>query len=55
MDVRNAYNSIPHDLSGAASKNRFRLEMLWGIGKMFDLYNKSDLHCLFNRQTEGDV
>jgi hypothetical protein len=55
LDVRNAYNSIPHDLSGAASKNRFRLEMLWGIGKMFDLYDKSDFCVVFDYKCDIEI
>lgn len=31
------YLSLPHDLSGSMSKNRFRLELLWGVSKMLDL------------------
>lgn len=55
MDVRNAYNSIPHDLSGAASKNRFRLEMLWGISKMFDLYDKPDFCVVFDYKCDIEI
>jgi hypothetical protein len=32
--------SLPFDLAGARSKNRFRNEMLWGLKKMLDLYNQ---------------
>lgn len=55
MDMRNAYNSIPHDLSGAASKNRFRLEMLWGISKMFDLYDKPDFCVVFDYKCDIEI
>ncbi len=55
LDVRNVYNSIPHDLSGAASKNRFRLEMLWGIGKMFDLYDKPDFCVVFDYKCDVEI
>lgn len=55
MDVRNAYNSIPHDLSGAANKNRFRLEMLWGISKMFDLYDKPDFCVVFDYKCDVEI
>lgn len=55
MDVRNAYNSIPHDLSGAASKNRFRLEMLWGISKMFDLYDEPDFCVVFDYKCDVEI
>lgn len=32
------YMSLPYDLSGAMSKNRFRNEMLWGLSLIFDSY-----------------
>ena len=31
------YLSLPHDLSGSMSKNRFRIELLWGVSKILDL------------------
>lgn len=31
------YLTLPHDSSGSMSKNRFRLELLWGISKMLDI------------------
>ena len=34
----NEYFKLPYDLSGSMAKNRFRNEMLWGLGKMFELY-----------------
>lgn len=37
MDVPKYYISLPHNLAGSRSKNRFRLELLWGISKMLDL------------------
>lgn len=40
MSITDEYAKIPFDLSGASSKNRFRLEMLWGASKMFDLFDK---------------
>lgn len=55
LDVRNVYNSIPHDLSGAASKNRFRLEMLWGISKMFDLYDEPDFCVIFDYKCDVEI
>ncbi|MDO3680173.1 dsDNA nuclease domain-containing protein [Paenibacillus ehimensis] len=33
-----SYMSLPYDLSGSMSKNRFRNEMLWGLKKILDLY-----------------
>jgi hypothetical protein len=37
MEPKVFYLSLPHDRSGSISKNRFRLELLWGVGKMLDL------------------
>ena len=37
MDVPKYYSTLPYDLAGSRSKNRFRLELLWGISKMLDL------------------
>lgn len=37
MEPRLYYLSLPHDLSGSMSKNRFRLELLWGVSRMLDL------------------
>ena len=37
MDIKEQYMSMPYDLSGSRSKNRFRIELLWGIDKMLEL------------------
>lgn len=37
MDVPVYYSNLPHDLAGSRSKNRFRVELLWGVCKMLDL------------------
>lgn len=37
MDLKEQYMLMPYDLSGSRSKNRFRIELLWGIDKMLDL------------------
>ena len=34
MDKEKYYMNLPKDLSGSVAKNRFRLELLWGISKM---------------------
>ena len=34
--------SLPKDLSGSISKNRFRLELLWGISKIIDAHKEDD-------------
>jgi hypothetical protein len=33
---------LPYDLAGSISKNRFRVELIWGLKKMIDLYQKED-------------
>ena len=34
--------NLPKDLSGSISKNRFRLELLWGISKIIDAHKEED-------------
>ena len=36
------YMQIISDMSGSQSKNRFRNEVLWGLSKVFDVYNKHE-------------
>lgn len=42
------YMTLPHDMSGSMSKNRFRIELLWGISKMLDVYEKGDFTMVFD-------
>lgn len=42
MDTNSFYPTLPADLSGSRSKNRFRLEILWGFGKMLDLISAKE-------------
>lgn len=37
MDVQKYYSNLPYDLAGSRSKNRFRVELLWGVSKILDL------------------
>ena len=37
LDTASYYSTLPIDLSGSRSKNRFRIELLWGVCKMLDL------------------
>ena len=37
MGLKEQYMLMPYDLSGSRSKNRFRIELLWGIDKMLEL------------------
>lgn len=55
MSLANSYNMIPHELSGSMSKNRFRLELLWGISKMFDLYDKPAFTVVFDYKCDVEV
>jgi hypothetical protein len=36
------YMRLPKDLSGSISKNRFRLELLWGINKIIDVHKADE-------------
>lgn len=36
------YMGLPCDLSGSRSKNRFRLELLWGISRMLELMESAN-------------
>lgn len=42
IDLQDYYMNLPSDLSGSRSKNRFRVELLWGVDKMLELLNKPD-------------
>lgn len=48
MDNKEYYLSLPHDMSGSMSKNRFRMELLWGISKMLDAYDAGDFIMVFD-------
>lgn len=48
MNNREYYLSLPHDMSGSMSKDRFRMELLWGISKMLDVYDTSDFTMVFD-------
>ncbi len=36
-----SYTDLPYDLSGSLAKNRFRVELLWGLDKMLELHKKN--------------
>ena len=55
MKLSEVYRTIPYDLSGSTSKNRFRQEILWGVNKMFDLFNESDFCVIFDYNTSLQV
>ena len=49
------YMSLPFDVSGSRSKNRFRLELLWGISKMLDIYDTSNFTVVFDYVCDIEV
>lgn len=49
------YMSLPFDVSGSLSKNRFRLELLWGISKMLDIYDCDDFTIVFDYVCDIEV
>ncbi len=55
MSIIDEYEKIPVDTSGSSSKNRFRLEMLWGASKMFDLFEKDDFCVVFDYKCDIEV
>lgn len=40
MELKDLYNSLPYDLAGSRTKNRFDYEILYGIEQLIDNYNK---------------
>lgn len=48
MEISDFYMTLPYDLSGARSKNRFCIELLWGISKMLDIYDEDDFTIVFD-------
>jgi len=55
MKISKAYQSIAYDLSGSRSKNRFRQEILWGICKMFDLFDEDNFCVIFDYKCDIEV
>lgn len=55
MSVTDDYGKLPFELSGASSKNRFRLEMLWGASKMFDLFDEDNFCVVFDYKCDIEV
>ena len=42
MGYSDYYMNLPLDLAGSRTKNRFRVELLWGISKLIDGYKQYD-------------
>ncbi len=55
MNIYDEYDKIPCELSGSMSKNRFRLEMLWGASKMFDLFDQDDFCVVFDYKCDVEI
>jgi len=55
LKISETYRTIPHDLSGSRSKNRFRQEILWGVSKMFDIFDEPDFCVIFDYKCDIEV
>lgn len=56
MNVPNYYSSLPYDMSGSRTKNRFRAELLWGVSKMLDLMESgADFAVVFDYVCDVEV
>ena len=56
MVVQKAYMALPYEMSGAMAKNRFRQEILWGLGKFLEIYSqKKDFTMIFDRVCDIEV
>ena len=49
------YMKLVYDLAGSRSKNRFRLEILWGIKKIFEIYEKGEFCVVFDYVCDIEV
>lgn len=51
-----SYMSLPYDLSGSISKNRFKIELLWGMHKILELYpTKKNFNVIFDYVCDVEV
>lgn len=49
MNLEKYYMALPKDLSGSITKNRFRMELLWGVSKIIDAHKESgDYSVIFD-------
>lgn len=56
MNCSEYYMTLSKDLSGSISKNRFRNEMLWGLSKIYDIYeNNNDFFVVFDYVCDIEV
>ncbi|MDD7896486.1 dsDNA nuclease domain-containing protein, partial [Metamycoplasma hyosynoviae] len=47
MDRKDYYMNLPKESSGSIAKNRFKIEVLWGIGKILDEYIAKRSYTIF--------
>lgn len=43
---KNYYMGLPDDRAGSMAKNRFQVELLWGIKKIIELHKKSEEYAV---------
>ncbi len=56
MNIPVYYLSLPYDLSGSRSKNRFRAELLWGVSKILDLMEEDrDFTMVFDYACDIEI
>jgi len=55
LDKIETYMELPYEMSGSRSKNRFRLEMLWGVCKIFEIYNEPDFAVIFDYKCDIEI
>ena len=56
MSLSEFYMTLPFDLSGSRSKNRFRNEVLWGLEKTFEVYRSGeDFTIVFDYVSDVEV
>ena len=58
MGANEFYMSLPHDIAGSRTKNRFRIELLWGVSKLLDLFdavNEEDFTVVFDFACDIEV
>lgn len=56
MEKEYIYMRLPYDLSGSRTKNRFRNEILWGLKKIFQIYElNNDFYVVFDYVCDIEV
>lgn len=56
MKISEMYNKLPYDISGSMTKNRFEYELIFGMLKIFDNYEKhEDFSIIFDYVCDIEV